>query len=282
MDFVSTEYSTFSLYGLKPLAGRLPANIAGGDQSRIVINQTAVARLGFTSPEAAIGHPVPLRSQGPSANTTVGVIAAVIPDFALYSIESAIKPTIYLNAPAPRRGGGIMHVLLRRSATQATMDTIDRLWKTTGNHGPIDRQFLSEHVRDLYINLRRNGQLLAVFTVVAVFLAGLGLVGTAKSSAERRTKEIGIRKAMGASTIAIVRLLLFQFARPVLWAILFAWPVAAWAMHRWLAGFAYHVPLDPSLFIGAALLALLVALITVAGQAVLVARQKAVTALRYE
>jgi putative ABC transport system permease protein len=111
------------------------------------------------------------------------------------------------------------------------------------NSKPITRTFLVDNIRELYLNLHREVQLLAVFVGSAVFLACLGLIGIAISTAERRTKEIGIRKTMGASTGEIVALLLWQFAMPMLWADFMAWPLAGWLMRRWLDGFAYHVTL---------------------------------------
>jgi putative ABC transport system permease protein len=107
-------------------------------------------------------------------------------------------------------------------------------------------------------------------------------VGLSASATERRTKEIGIRKAMGAGTGDIVRLLVWQFIKPVIWANAVAWPIAGFFMNRWLHGFAYHVDLEPRLFLAATSLALLSALITVGIQSYLVAKAKPIAALRYE
>ena len=128
----------------------------------------------------------------------------------------------------------------------------------------------------------REAQGFGIFTLVAAVLASLGLFGLAASIAEGRTREIGIRKALGADTSDIIRLLLWQFSRPVLWANLIAWPVAAWAMQHWLQGFAYHVTLALWLFPAAGGLALAIALLTVCTHSILVARAQPVAALRYE
>jgi putative ABC transport system permease protein len=163
-----------------------------------------------------------------------------------------------------------------------TLRSIDRLWKATGEQEPINRLFLDEQMQLRYLAMLREAQLFGIFSGIAVLLACLGLLGLAASIAERRTREIGIRKALGADTGNIIQLLLRQFATPVLWANLIAWPVTAYAMHRWLKGFAYHVDLAAWLFPAAAILALLIALLTVSTHSILVARGKPVAALRYE
>jgi putative ABC transport system permease protein len=163
-----------------------------------------------------------------------------------------------------------------------TLSAIDRLWMATGSKTPISRAFLEERIQTMYLAMLREAQLFGVFASVAVVLACLGLLGLAASIAERRTHEIGIRKALGADTGNIIRLLLRQFVKPVLWANLVACPVTAYAMHRWLQGFAYHVDLAVWLFPAAAGLALLIALLTVSAHSILVARAKPVAAIRYE
>jgi len=122
----------------------------------------------------------------------------------------------------------------------------------------------------------------AVCAGLAIAIAGVGLFSLAAFTTERRTKEIGVRKALGAGTGDIVQLLLWQFARPVLWANLIAWPTAFWAMDRWLSGFAYRVDLPPWLFLAASASGVLIAWATVSAHTVLVARAKPAGALRYE
>ena len=123
---------------------------------------------------------------------------------------------------------------------------------------------------------------MTILETVALVIACLGLFGIAAFSSERRTKEIGIRKVMGAETRDIMRMLLWQFSKPVLYASLIAWPVAAYVMNRWLHGFAYHVELGPWLFMATTALTLIVALITVSAHSWPVARAKPAAALRYE
>jgi putative ABC transport system permease protein len=128
----------------------------------------------------------------------------------------------------------------------------------------------------------RQAQTFGIFALVAVALASLGVLGLASAIADRRTKEVGIRKAMGAGNAEILAMLLRQFSLPILWASLIAWPISAILLTRWLETFARHVSLQPWVFIGASLLALVISLATVSVQAWRVATAKPVAALRYQ
>jgi len=176
------------------------------------------------------------------------------------------------------------YLLVKLSGQQipATLDAMDTLWRRAGDPRPMQRFFLDDHIQGLYLDVIRRGRIFAGFAAAAVFIACLGLFALSAFTAERRTKEIGVRKAMGAGRGAILRLLIWQFTRPVLWANLIAWPVAAWALHRWLQGFAYHVELEPWVFAIATALALLIAVVTVGTHTLLVARTQPAKALRYD
>jgi putative ABC transport system permease protein len=147
---------------------------------------------------------------------------------------------------------------------------------------PIQRNFENQSVQYLYADVIAQGTVITVCAGLAVFIACLGLFGLSAFAAEQRTKEVGIRKTMGACTGEVMRLLLWQFTKPILWANLIAWPVAGMVMNRWLNGFAYHVDLEPWLFAASTALALVIALLTVSAHCYLVARAKPVVALRYE
>jgi putative ABC transport system permease protein len=264
----------FDLYGIKLIAGRISASSTA---TYYVFNETAVRQLGFTRSADAVGYAAPT---GFGSTQTVP-ISGVIPDFSLDSVEHKIEAQEFV-ATAKDSTFDLISVKLTGHQIPETLAAIDGLWKGTGAKDPINRIFLDLRIQLMYLAMLREAQLFGVFALVAVVLACLGLLGLAASIAERRTHEIGIRKALGADTRNIIRLLLQQFAKPVLWANLIAWPVTAYAMHRWLQGFAYHVDLRLWLFPAAAGLALLIALITVSTHSILVARAKPVGALRYE
>jgi putative ABC transport system permease protein len=147
---------------------------------------------------------------------------------------------------------------------------------------PIKRYFLDEYLQSHYVGILREAEALNVFVGVALLLACLGLFALSASIAAQRSKEIGIRKAVGAGAVDILRFLLWKFSIPVLWAALLACPLAAYAMNRWLSRFAYHIDLEPWLFAAAAAGALLVASLTVAALCYRVARTKPALVLRAE
>ncbi|HEV2703081.1 MAG TPA: FtsX-like permease family protein [Steroidobacteraceae bacterium] len=271
--------SLFALYGVKAVAGKLTGSANG---IYYVINETAARQLGFARPADALGFALPAIGHGktPDSNATLEVIG-VVPDFSLGSVQRRIEAVGYVVTPADN-DFNLLNIKLTGGQIPETLAAIDAAWKATEGRHPISRLFLEEHIQSLYTAMLREAQLFAVFTGVAVVLACLGLLGLAASIAERRTREIGIRKALGAETADVLHLLLQQFAKPVLWANLIAWPVTAFAMHRWLQGFAYHVDLPLWLFPAAAGVALVIALLTVSTHSILVARAKPVAALRYE
>jgi putative ABC transport system permease protein len=273
----------FELYDLKPVAGRFfsterdsdvfIADLASRAATRGVINETAVRALGFPTAQAALGKTIPKVFGGVE-------IVGVVPDFSIASVEKALPPTVYVPAP----GASIyIDVKLRGDRIPETLPAIDALWARTGGGAePLSRFFLDDWIQDLYLTVLRVSQWFGLMAGVAVLLACLGLIGLSASTTERRTKEIGIRKAMGATRGEILRLMLWQFVKPLLWACAIAAPVSAYLMSLWLHGFAYHVELTPWPFLAAAGLALVLAALTVSTHCHTVASAKPVAALRYE
>jgi putative ABC transport system permease protein len=274
---IAVDPSLFDLYGVRTVAGRTRA-LGGSAAGYYVLNETAARQLGYARPADAIGFQLP--GFIPGGSKTLPVVG-VVADFSLGSVEHPIDAQVFQVGPRDPRLQ-LISVRLTGRQIPETLDAIDRLWMASGAHDPIQRYFLEEHMQTRYLAMLRAAQLFGIFSAIAVLLACLGLFGLAASIAEQRTREIGIRKALGADTGNIFRLLLRQFAKPVLWANLIAWPVTAYAMQRWLQGFAYHIDLPLWLFPTAAALALLIALLTVTTHSILVARAQPVAALRYQ
>jgi putative ABC transport system permease protein len=279
---VPVDLAVFDLYGLRPVAGRVTLDEAGKqypqDARHYVINESAARRLGFGTAQEAVGQRIAIPSVVPGAAGGEQIIA-VIPDFSLVSIETAIKPMVYFFEPTQQY---LISVKLAATDIPATLGAIDRAWAATGSKEPPDRFFLDERLERMYLSMLRQAQAFGVFALVTLLLTAFGLFGLAMAQVARRTREIGIRKALGAKTGDVLRLLLWQFSKPVLWANLIAWPVAAWLMQRWLAGFAYRIELPLWVFPAATVVALCIALATVAAHSIRVARARPVAALRYE
>ena len=291
------DYNYFNLFGIKPVAGRLLAPDHGEDDllqagtgttanPAIVLNESAVRALGFKSPQAAIGQyrrwtrPRIVDGNGAMTDGASSQVVGVVADFSIGSARDVIEPTAYYVDPSLSSYALILQ--LSGNRIPETLGALRALWARQDLSRPFEGMFLSQYLDDLYSDIVRQTKIFSAFSSVAVVIAALGILGLAVFTAERRTREIGLRKVMGASRLDILRLLGWQFARPVLWANLIAWPSAYWLMQRWLEGFAYHINLRLLTFFAAGALALLIALATVASHALLVARAKPVEALRYE
>jgi putative ABC transport system permease protein len=284
------DFGYLELYGLRPLAGRFFSNSYGTDavspdapasfQPNVVINESALQQLGFQKPADAVGKALFwIRGADLRAPPLPSTIIGVVPDFSPTASRAKIDPTIYL---VDRSMLELLNVKLDGAKIPQTLASIDRLWNELEASRPLSRVFLNQIMQHEYVDVIRQGIIFSVFSALALFLACIGLFGLAAFATERRTKEIGIRKAMGANSSDIVRLFAWEFLKPVLWSNLLGWPVAYYCANHWLNGFAYHVNLEFWMFLAAGGVALMIALITVSGQAFLAARAKPVTALRYE
>jgi putative ABC transport system permease protein len=252
----------------------------------IIINESALHQFGFSSAEAAIGQVLQAEvfrsGPGGQGNRTHNLsIVGVARDVYFRSIRFGIRPSVFF-----------YHPLLLNSAT-ITFDTDDELslikdieavWQERMPQVPVRHRFLTDMVRAQYQTEERQGLVLAVFSALALIVACLGLFGLASFMAERRTREIGIRKVMGAGISDIVGLLVWQFSKPVLFANVVAWPVAGILMSGWLEGYSYRIHPGVILLISTAvgLTAIIIAWSTVAGRAYGVARANPVSALRHE
>jgi putative ABC transport system permease protein len=297
VESLHVDVDFFTAYQITPLAGRvfaadrpgdLPVNRAPGIEpsQSIVINQELVRKLGFLSSQDAIGKVVGEAEEIDRVATIRTTIIGVVPDLYLRSLRDPITPMLY-QVRATNRGFDDLTVVVEPGRMRETVRAIEGIWERLAAGVPIHTSFVDDDLRAQYDADEQRGQIFAAFAGFAVLIACLGLFGLAAFSAERRTKEIGMRKVLGASVADIVRLLVWQFSRPVLIANLIAWPITFVLMRRWLAGFRHGIDLtDPALFLGifggAGLVALLIAWVTTAGHAYRVARARPGEALRCE
>jgi putative ABC transport system permease protein len=297
-DVAPVDFGFFELYGIRPLGGRLFSRDHGEDQvladpkstamPTVMINETAAHVLGFSDARAAVGQPMtwtrylPPAKPGPGAQptpvTAASRIVGVIPDMPV-TVRAATDPTFYYVVPKQL---GVLSIELTGHDMPATIKAIAATWKKTGAPFPLQETFLSQFRLGLYLDLIIQGVTIGICALLAVLIACLGLFALAAYTTERRTKEIGVRKAMGAKTADVVFLLLWQFTIPVLVASAIAIPLGFAAMDWWLHGFTYHVGLSLWTFVLAAAAAVVIAWLTVSYQSYAVARAKPANALRYE
>jgi putative ABC transport system permease protein len=193
-------------------------------------------------------------------------------------VREPVQPTIYYLAPAQF---GLMYLKLRADKLPATLAAVADLWKKSGEPRPLEIRFLDRYVADLHQDITRQARVLGALSGMALLVACLGLLGLSTYSAAHRTREIGIRKALGADDKAIASLMMWDLVRPLLWATILAWPLAFYFMDRWLSGFSYRIDLSPWMFFGPSATALGIAVVTVLPQVLITCRGRAADALRY-
>ncbi|HEX8064110.1 MAG TPA: ABC transporter permease [Allosphingosinicella sp.] len=244
----------------------------------IVVNQEAAKLMGFATPQAAVGKTVKVGLDG-ADQLTASTIVGIVGDTRIRTARDAIEPLIYRYDP--RRTSQVL-VRYAEARPRDVMEGLARVWRKYEPEIPFQGRFAEDVIAELYAAERARATLFAAFSGLAVLIACLGLYSLATFATERRTKEIGIRKVLGAKVRDIVRLLAWQFSKPVIVANLVAWPVAWWAMRDWLNTFDARIALSPGPFLLAGLLALAIAVATVGGHALRVARLNPIHALRYE
>ncbi|MEP9359859.1 ABC transporter permease [Sphingomonas sp. KR3-1] len=244
----------------------------------VILTEEATRRLGFSDPAAAVGQQVQADMMSPGVALMPATVVGVVGDVRYRTARDPIQPIIYFYQ---NKGYSQMMVRINGDPKQVNA-RIEQVWKRLVPDIPYKADYVTDLVHDVYNADETRAQLFGVFAVLAVVIGCLGLFGLAAFTAEQRTKEIGIRKVLGARTADIVRLLVWQFSRPVLIANLIAWPVAWWAMRGWLNQFDTRITLGPVPFVAAGAAALVIAVLTIGAHAFRVARTNPVHALRYE
>jgi putative ABC transport system permease protein len=297
MGFYNVDPTFFAAMGVKPIAGRgLDANnprddirIGHGDDAaeaalaargtNTVVTVEGARKLGFANPADALGKTIRAALVDEKYGLVPVTIVGVVPDMRLRSFREPYEPIMFFY---DRSYMTELMVRLKAGEAGAVRDGVEAVWKRYAPQVPFEAEFADDIVRKQYDADEARAKTFAAFAGLAIFVACLGLYGLAAFTAERRTREIGIRKVLGAHDGDIVKLLVWQFSRPVLIANIIAWPVAWWLMRDWLDSFSARIDLGPQWFIGAGLLAAAIAAATIISHALKVARQSPALALRYE
>ncbi|MFK7848273.1 MAG: ABC transporter permease [Rhodothermales bacterium] len=253
----------------------------------LLINETAAASLGW-HPEEAIEQPLRITEPGNEANNPgiTGIIAGVVKDFHHSSVRTPITASVYYSAQSIDVPGlyVISHLLVKVAPgnTEQQLDKIKSAWHKVLPDYPFEASFLDQQIQAQYKMDVQLGRVIGFFAGLAILIASLGLFGLASFMAQRRTKEVGIRKVLGASEGNMLLLLSGNFLKLVGISFIIATPVAYIALRKWLQEFAYRIDLSPLVFLLIGLLVLIIALVAVSFQTIRTARGNPVDALRYE
>ena len=272
IGFCSVDYDYIETVGIELTEGRGFSKEYGTDQTEAFIVNEEVAKL--IGKESVVGERFSFVGRD-------GKIIGVMKNFHYLSLRDKIEPLAIYMRP-PDRGFSYTLVRIPSENISASLDFVRETWQKVFPDYPFEYRFLDYDFENYYRSEERMGDLLKYFSILAVFIACLGLFGLASFTAEQRTKEIGIRKVLGASAPQITLLLCREFFVLVLLANIISWPVAYYAMYKWLQGFAYRTNIGIFTFILSAALALIIALLTVSYQAIKAALANPVDSLRYE
>lgn len=268
------DYDYLKTMGMQLVKGRNFSRDFGSDSSAIIINETTAQILGYADP---IGQKIYSTNSTPGENTAHTIIG-VVKNFNYENIHHAIGPLGLLLGEVT----WTTSFKINTSNVGNLVAQVQNKWKALAPGMPFSYRFLNESFDEMYRAEQRVGTIAMIFSVLAIFIACLGLFGLATFIAEQRTKEIGIRKVLGASVNGIVKMLSKDFLKLVIISFLFAAPLAWWLMHKWLQDFAYRIDINWWVFAVAGIAALLIALLTVSFQAVRAALMNPVKSLRTE
>lgn len=275
--FLRTDSAFFRTFSIPFLAGNVFLHPNVDEQHRhVALNQSAARLLGFRNAGEAVGRQFFFNDQPGTPVTIHGVVA----DFHIETLKNPTRPTIYYCGD--RINDAYLSVKIRPETLPQTLAAVQALWRTQFPDIVFRYTFLDQHFAAQYRAEQQFETVFGLFAGLAALVACLGLFGLATFTAEQRTKEIGVRKVLGASVASIVALLSKEFLKLVLVAVVIASPVAWYAMHRWLQGFAYRIDIAWWVFVVAGALTVGIALLTVGFQSVKAALTNPVKSLRNE
>lgn len=275
-ETLKIDYDYFKTLGLKIIEGRdFSKDYATDATSAFVLNEEAIKRMEIQAP--VIGKEFTLYRQK-------GTIIGVLKDAYFKSLHKEIEPQVYhiLTDMTDVGSEGVVLIRIAGKDIPEMISSIEEIWNRVNPNAPFEYNFLDETYNNLYLTEMRVGTILKYFTILAIFISCLGMFGLASFAAERRTKEIGVRKVLGASVSGIVALLSKDFIKWVLIANFISWLIAYIFMNKWLQNFAYRISIGILTFLFAGMIALIIALLTVSYQSIKAAVANPVESLRYE
>jgi putative ABC transport system permease protein len=273
VNLVSEEYQ--ETMGMMMAEGRFFSKEFGADSSKIILNETAVNVLELEDPIGTITY---LWTENSRPYEVIGVVK----DYHWESKHMEIRPGAIMPLGSVQWSPRYLCVRFAGPDLQKVLQILEEDWNKHVGTIPFEYELLDQHYEGIYQNEKQTRSLLYIFAVIAILISCLGLFGLASFMADRRTKEIGIRKTNGATTSNILRLLSLDFTKWVLLANIFAWPLTWLAMNKWLQSFAYRMDIPLWVFIVAGIIAFIIAIATVSYHAVKASRQNPSMSLRYE
>ena len=270
LSVMFADYDFIDTMGMEIVAGRNFSEEYATDTNAYILNETAVGLLGLTNP---VGSRI-------TDNDRMYTVVGVMKDFHFKSLHHEISPVVYIGNPGDR--AGFLSVRIQPENISVTLSFLEQKWEEFTGGQPFNYSFLDDDLADQYDAEQNTKQISAIFSALAVLIGCLGLFGLAAFMAEQRTKEIGIRKVLGASVSNIAILMVKDYIKLVGFAFLIGSPVAYFLMIRWIQNFAYATDVRLDSFLLAGALALGIALLTVSFQAIKAGIAEPVDSLRYE
>jgi putative ABC transport system permease protein len=275
LNYVDEDF--LQTLGIRAISGRLFSAQFKSDTG-LIVNETAIKEFGFASPEKAVGQNIHYDVRGRQYNVQ---IVGVVKDFHYEDLHSPVTPYAFqLENDKTQYNYLIVHA--KAGNMGPVLKMIENVWHKYDQNDPFEYNFLDEQFQKNYDADNRLAAIVGYFTVIAIVISCLGLFGLAAFSAEQRTKEIGVRKVLGASVSTIVSLLSVDFLKLIIISIIIASPVAWWAMNKWLQSFAYRKPIDWTIFAYTTIIAIIIGILTIGSQALKAAVANPVKSLRSE
>ena len=267
--YCNADYDYLSTFGIGLAEGRYFSKVFAADTSNYLLNEAAVKATGM---EAPVGKSFTFQGRR-------GTIIGIIKDFHIASLHSEIKPAVFLST-----GGWNIYIKISTENREETLRFLRTVWEKHRLEGlfDLDYDFLDEAITNLYTSEVNMSKVFRLFTLLAIFISFLGLIGLASFMAEQRVKEIGIRKTLGAPLSSIVFLLFRTFLKWVMLANLIAMPIAYLLIRNWLHSFAFHTDIHPGIFVLTGLITLIIVLFSAGYQTIKAAYANPVDSLKYE